>query len=84
MNYLTRRNGRYYLQLRLSSSLATLFGVTVLRRTLETNDLATAKRRMAANLKWLRPMNDSKDPPLSTHRGRGLRGEYSGSVQACP
>ena len=73
MTYLTRRNGRYYLQLRLSPWLATLFGVVILRRSLETADLPTAKRRLHDILRWLRPMNETSEPPLSTRVPMVLR-----------
>ncbi|MBO9135146.1 hypothetical protein J5289_21750 [Rhizobium sp. B230/85] len=60
-SYLTRREGRYYLQLRLSKLTAELLGKPLYRTSLETSDYISAKSRLVQILIWLQRMNDKKN-----------------------
>jgi len=62
-SYMSRREGRYYLQVRLARPLAALIGVPLYRASLRTCDYRQARLRLAECLAWIYRMNDSVDYP---------------------
>lgn len=61
VSYLTRREGRYYLQVRCSNVLAGALNRPLFRTSLRTADYRQARRRVAACMGWICGMNDSID-----------------------
>ena len=59
--YLTRRDGRYYLQIRVGSKAAPLVGISVIRMALGTCEHRTARRRLMRCLPWVLDVVDSVD-----------------------
>ncbi|SON56631.1 hypothetical protein HDIA_3090 [Hartmannibacter diazotrophicus] len=60
-SYLQRREGRYYLQIRFSRSVAALFGKEQYRSSLKTTCYKEAKLRLTEVLSWFHRMNDALD-----------------------
>jgi len=60
-SYLFRREGRYYLQARLSRPLAELTGRSLYRASLRTADYRQARLRLAECMGWFHRMNESVD-----------------------
>lgn len=60
-SYLTRREGRYYVQARLSRPLAKFLGRELYRASLRTADYRQARKRLAECMNWVHRMNDSVD-----------------------
>jgi integrase len=60
-SYLTRRDGRYHIQIRFSSTLMPLIGRPLYRASLQTNDYRLALLRLAECLGWFHRMNNSVD-----------------------
>ena len=58
-SYLTRRDGRYYLQMRFSRPLAQLSGVSLYRVSLRTGDYRKARQKLTEFLSWILRMNES-------------------------
>ncbi|GAA4523186.1 hypothetical protein GCM10023174_04750 [Chelativorans composti] len=58
-SYLTRRDGRYYLQIRFSRPLAQLSGVSLYRVSLRTGDYRKARQKLTEFLSWILRMNES-------------------------
>jgi integrase len=61
VSYLTRREGRYYLQVRCSHVLAAALDRSLFRTSLRTADYRQARRRVAECMGWIYGMNDSID-----------------------
>ncbi|QKV17054.1 site-specific integrase [Oricola thermophila] len=60
-SYLSRREGRYYLQVRLNPTVARLLGKQLYRVSLRTTDYRQARIRLAETIGWVHRMNDSTD-----------------------
>ncbi|WP_349365559.1 MAG: hypothetical protein ABL311_11325 [Nitratireductor rhodophyticola] len=60
-SYLTRREGRYYLQVRLGRTPARLLGKQLYRVSLRTSNYREARIRLSEHLGWIHRMNDSVD-----------------------
>nr|PZN38318.1 MAG: hypothetical protein DIU59_15115 [Pseudomonadota bacterium] len=60
-SYMSRREGRYYLQIRLARPLAKLAGVSLFRVSLRTSDYRQARLRLAECLVWVHRMNEIDD-----------------------
>jgi integrase len=60
-SYLSRREGRYYLQVRLAPQMAHMFGRQLFRASLRTADYRQARRRLSECMGWFHRMNDSTD-----------------------
>ncbi|KFB09422.1 hypothetical protein [Nitratireductor basaltis] len=60
-SYLSRRDGRYYLQVRLSRTPARLLGKQLYRVSLRTSNYRQARIRLSEHLGWIHRMNDSVD-----------------------
>jgi integrase len=60
-SYLSRREGRYYLQVRLARPLASLAGMPLYRASLRTADYRQARLRLGECMGWLNRMNESID-----------------------
>ena len=56
-SYMSRREGRYYLQVRFARPLAKLTGVSLFRASLRTSDYRQARLRLAECLTWVHRMN---------------------------
>lgn len=63
VSYLTRRDGRYSIQIRFPVSLARHIGHPLYRASLRTSDYRTAKARLNECLAWFQHMNDVIDYP---------------------
>lgn len=59
-SYMSRREGRYYLQVRFARPLAKLTGVSLFRASLRTSDYRQARLRLAECLTWVHRMNEIK------------------------
>jgi hypothetical protein len=57
-SYLSRREGRFYLQMRLSPLVARLLGRQFYRVSLRTNDYRQACARLTECIGWVHRMND--------------------------
>lgn len=87
-SYISRREGRYYLQIRFARPLAALTGVPLYRVSLRTSDYRKARLRLAECLGWFHRMNDSVDyvdlfqknalscAPISQKPSRSLRSAW--------
>jgi len=60
-SYLSRRDGRYYLQVHLSRTPARPMGKQLYRVSLRTSDYRQARIRLSEHLGWIHRMNDSVD-----------------------
>ncbi|WP_336054916.1 DUF6538 domain-containing protein [Nitratireductor sp. CH_MIT9313-5] len=60
-SYLSRRDGRYYLQVRLGRTPARLLGKQLYRVSLRTSNYREARIRLSEHLGWIHRMNDSID-----------------------
>lgn len=60
-SYLTRRDGRYYVQARFSRSVATFLSRHLYRASLRTSDYRQARKRVAECMAWVHRMNESVD-----------------------
>lgn len=60
-SYLSRREGRYYLQVRFSPAIARLMGRQLYRASLRTADYRRARIRVSECIGWLHRMNDTPD-----------------------
>lgn len=60
-SYLFRREGRYYLQVRLAPQLANIVGRQLYRTSLWTADYRQARMRLTECIGWVHRMNDSTD-----------------------
>lgn len=60
-SYMSRRDGRYYMQVRLPQPMVSLSGLRLYRASLRTSDYLQARIRLAECLGWLHRMNDSVD-----------------------
>lgn len=60
-SFLTRRDGRYSIQIRLSKFATTCLGMQLYRKALQTSDYRIARLRLAECLPWLHRMNESPD-----------------------
>lgn len=58
-SYLSRREGRYYLQVRLNPVTSLLLGKQLYRVSLRTSDYRQARIRLSEHLGWIHRMNDS-------------------------
>jgi integrase len=61
MSYLMRREGRYYVQARLSPHVAAVIGRPLYRASLRTADYRQARARLLECMTWVLRMNDSID-----------------------
>jgi integrase len=61
ISYLTRRDGRYYVQARLARHVATMAGRKLYRATLRTADYRQARQRLVECMSWVTRMNDTID-----------------------
>ncbi|MFK4823578.1 DUF6538 domain-containing protein [Paenochrobactrum sp. BZR 588] len=62
-SYLTRRDGRYSIQLRLPKLLASLTGTCLYRKSLQTSDYKIARLRLSESMLWILRMTDALDYP---------------------
>lgn len=60
-SYLSRREGRYYLQVRLARPVASIMGRPLYRASLRTTEYRQARLRLAECMGWLHRMNESVD-----------------------
>ncbi|WP_435657810.1 hypothetical protein [Brucella pituitosa] len=60
-SYLTKRDGRYHIQIRFSSLLAPLIGRQLYRASLKTTDYRVALVRLSECVGWIHRMNSSID-----------------------
>jgi hypothetical protein len=60
-SYLTRRDGRHYVQARFSRSVATFLSRHLYRASLRTSDYRQARKRVAECMAWVHRMNESVD-----------------------
>ena len=60
-SYLSRREGRYYLQVRFGPLVARLMGRQLYRASLRTADYRCARLRVSECIGWLHRMNDTTD-----------------------
>lgn len=60
-SYLSRREGRYYLQVRLAPQLASIVGRQLYRASLRTADYRQARMRLTECMGWVHRMNESTD-----------------------
>lgn len=60
-SYLTRRDGRYYVQARFSRHVAAFLGRHLYRASLRTADYRQARKRLAECMAWVHRMNESID-----------------------
>lgn len=60
-SYLSRREGRYYLQARFSPLIVRLLGRQLYRVSLRTSDYRQARVRLTECMGWIHRMNDSTD-----------------------
>lgn len=58
-SYLTKRDGRYHIQIRFSSLVAPLIGQPLYRASLQTGDYRVALLRLSEFLGWFHRMNGS-------------------------
>ena len=58
---LSRREGRYYLQVRLSAPVASLVGRPLCRVSMRTSDYRQARLRHSEHTGWIHRMNDRTD-----------------------
>lgn len=61
ISYLTRREGRYYLQARLARHVAAMAGRSIYRASLRTADYRQARQRLVECMNWVTRMNDTFD-----------------------
>jgi hypothetical protein len=60
-SYLMRREGRYYLQARLTRHVADMAGRALYRASLRTADYRQARQRLVECMAWVHSMNDTVD-----------------------
>ena len=61
ISYLTRREGRYYVQARLARHVAAMAGRSLYRASRKTADYRQARRRLVECMSWVTRMNDTID-----------------------
>jgi integrase len=61
ISYLTRREGRYYVQVRLARHVAAMAGRPLYRASLRTADYRQARQRLLECMSWVIRMNESTD-----------------------
>jgi integrase len=60
-SYLSRREGRYYIQVRFSRPVAAIVGKNLYRASLRTADYRQARLRLSECIGWVHRMNESTD-----------------------
>ncbi|MEP3431108.1 MAG: hypothetical protein ABJL33_00800 [Hyphomicrobiales bacterium] len=75
-SYIQRRDGRYYLQIRLAPKLSQMLDRSIYRKSLRTSKYVVAQHRLRECLGWIYKLNESIDYPHLIKQNLRLLQDY--------